>query len=194
MARSLPLPGPCKTLTFYSIHFCTINILIGHFVTKKDLIKITNCNPNYLSDSLFKHLANYLERVNTDNSRRLKCSNSWFGGGGGGRVRGKQHQKVRRGGKKRAGCSILTWANSMRVSGPTPICGTISGIRGCIWIHRHYHLSKNLGNFLVWLLGGCFSFTGKVKSQASANLVICGALWGDLWCIDFFFHRAVSCL
>ncbi|XP_019835570.2 tyrosine aminotransferase isoform X1 [Bos indicus] len=49
----------------------------------------------------------------------------------------------------------------MRVSGPTPICGTISGIRGCIRIHHHYHLSKNLGNFLVWLLGGCFSFTGK---------------------------------
>lgn len=64
MARSLPLPGPCKTVTFYSVHFCTINILIGHFVTKKDLIKITNCNPNYLSDSLFKHLTDYLERVN----------------------------------------------------------------------------------------------------------------------------------
>lgn len=37
MARSLPLPGPCKTLTLYSIHFCTINILIGHFVTQKKI-------------------------------------------------------------------------------------------------------------------------------------------------------------
>lgn len=56
-------PGPGKTLTFTLIHSQRlINILIGHFVTQKDLIKITNCNPNYFSDNPFKHLTNYLEK------------------------------------------------------------------------------------------------------------------------------------
>lgn len=88
-----------RTLTFYFTHFCTVKILIGCFVTKK-IIKITNCNSNYPSDSPLQHLTKCPERVNTENSRCLRWGQIPDLANEGG-VRSEKKQKVR--GEERRG-------------------------------------------------------------------------------------------